>query len=346
MLGVVEQPAEARDAGMTVRPQGEYRCDVAARKRAKSGTAVTERVLTAYHEAGHAVLSAAINDRPHHVSIKAKGRTLGRSGARMAASPTSLAQVHLAGFAAEHLLQGRRPRRLDEEVRFAIVARNDRALVNAFEGAEDRDGHRAVQAVLATGVSWTDDEIEREVDRLYEVARESLGTVWPAVKAVAKALLKHEELDRDAFDEAIGALDIYAPVVRIQQAHGLVSASPVSPKAATPKRPRGTTKPSSPLAKLGPRAHALMKAFRSDPQLAAIIDVFEAAPVESGRKFGSNGLKMNGKLFALFTQGTLVVKLPKGRVAALVAAHIGKPFDPGHGRLTKEWLSVTSPKTS
>ena len=55
---------------------------------------------------------------------------------------------------------------------------------------------------------------------------------------------------------------------------------------------------------------------------------------------------MNAKLFALFTQGTLVVKLPKERVAALVAAGVGKPFDPGHGRLMKEWLAVTRPKAS
>ena len=55
---------------------------------------------------------------------------------------------------------------------------------------------------------------------------------------------------------------------------------------------------------------------------------------------------MDGKLFALFTQGTLVVKLPKDRVAALVAKGDGKPFDPGHGRLMKEWLTVVSPKLS
>jgi hypothetical protein len=331
---------------MTRRPHHEYRWGVAARKRAKSTTTVSERVLTAYHEAGHAVLSAAINDRPHHVSIKATGRTLGRSGARMSARPTSLAQVHLAGFAAEQVLVGRRPRQLDEEVRFAILARKDRALLHAFEGAEDRDGHRAVQGVLATGVSWTDDEIEHEVDRLYGVARESLGTVWPAVKAVAKALLEHEELDREAFDEAVGDRDIITPVIRIQQVHGLASVFPEAPQPATPKRARGTTKPSSPSVKLGPPAHALMKALRSDPKLAPIIEAFEAVRVESGRRLGSNGLKVNGTLFALFTQGTLVVKLPKERVAALVAAQIGKPFDPGHGRLTKEWLTVTSPEAS
>lgn len=55
---------------------------------------------------------------------------------------------------------------------------------------------------------------------------------------------------------------------------------------------------------------------------------------------------MNGKLFALLTQGTLVVKLPRQRVASLVESRIGKPFDPGHGRLMKEWLAITSAKAS
>jgi hypothetical protein len=45
---------------------------------------------------------------------------------------------------------------------------------------------------------------------------------------------------------------------------------------------------------------------------------------------------VDGKPFALFTQGTLVVKIPKERVAALVDAGVGKPFDPGHGRLMKQ----------
>jgi hypothetical protein len=57
-------------------------------------------------------------------------------------------------------------------------------------------------------------------------------------------------------------------------------------------------------------------------------------------------LKANGKLFALFTQGTLVVKLPTQRVAELVAAGVGKHFDPGHGRLMKDWLAVVSPRAS
>jgi hypothetical protein len=96
-----------------------------------------------------------------------------------------------------------------------------------------------------------------------------------------------------------------------------------------------------------PRVTKLMTALKADPRLAPIMEAYKAnKTLASGRKFGSNGLKVNGKLFALFTQGTIVVKLPKERVVALVAARIGAHFDPGHGRLMKEWLTITSAKAS
>ena len=95
------------------------------------------------------------------------------------------------------------------------------------------------------------------------------------------------------------------------------------------------------------RVAALLKALRADPELAPAVDAYGKQVGESGRKFGKNGLKTEGgKLFALFTQGTLVVKLPSERVATLVAQGVGKPFDPGHGRLMKGWLTVTSAKAS
>lgn len=58
------------------------------------------------------------------------------------------------------------------------------------------------------------------------------------------------------------------------------------------------------------------------------------------RMFGADGLKAGGKVFAMLVRGELVVKLPRARVDALVAAGDGRPFDPGHGRPMKEWLSV------
>jgi hypothetical protein len=56
--------------------------------------------------------------------------------------------------------------------------------------------------------------------------------------------------------------------------------------------------------------------------------------------FGSKGLKVARKLFAFESKGRLVVKLPSDRVEALASSGKGKKFDPGHGRLMKEWLAV------
>jgi hypothetical protein len=64
------------------------------------------------------------------------------------------------------------------------------------------------------------------------------------------------------------------------------------------------------------------------------------ADVTSGRMFGSEGLKTNGKVFALLTNGRLVLKLPAVRVDELIVQKAGERFDPGHGRLMREWISI------
>jgi hypothetical protein len=95
-----------------------------------------------------------------------------------------------------------------------------------------------------------------------------------------------------------------------------------------------------------PRVGRLLGALKADPELAPSVRDLEARQAAGERKFGSNGLKADGKLFALFTQDTLVVKLPRERVASLATAKVGKAFDPGHGRVMKEWLAVTSSQAS
>ncbi len=63
----------------------------------------------------------------------------------------------------------------------------------------------------------------------------------------------------------------------------------------------------------------------------------------SGQGFGASGLKMQGKIFAMLSStGAFVVKLPAQRVDALIAAGDGERFDPGHGRLMKEWVAVAT----
>lgn len=59
-----------------------------------------------------------------------------------------------------------------------------------------------------------------------------------------------------------------------------------------------------------------------------------------GHGFGAAGLKVDGKIFAMVAKGRIVFKLPRTRVDELVGTGTGERFDPGHGRLMKEWLAL------
>ena len=59
-----------------------------------------------------------------------------------------------------------------------------------------------------------------------------------------------------------------------------------------------------------------------------------------GRGFGSNALKVEGRIFASLSHGRLLIKLPAERVKALVEAKLGAPFSTGPGRVKKEWVTV------
>jgi hypothetical protein len=77
----------------------------------------------------------------------------------------------------------------------------------------------------------------------------------------------------------------------------------------------------------------LAETFRTDPSVT---------PPSTGKggKFGASGLKVDGKLFAMISKSELVVKLPRQRVEELVDTEAGRQFDPGHGRLMKEWVTI------
>lgn len=98
-----------------------------------------------------------------------------------------------------------------------------------------------------------------------------------------------------------------------------------------------------------PRFARVLATLRRDPRYAPVLDAL-AAEGEAGtgrrRAFGHGTLRVQGKIFAMVSHGRLVVKLPRVRVEALVARGDGEPFDPGHGRRMKEWLSVTSDRLS
>lgn len=179
-------------------------------------------IRIAHHEAGHAVLSAAINDAPDLVSIRPNGVSRGRTRYRMEGRPERRVQVHLAGFAAEELLKGKRSSQLaGPELGFSVLAAIDPRHASLAAGLEGYDQYLAVQEVLTMGCARTSDAIRADVERFYIAARDSLAAVWPTVQALAKALLQHEELDRKGMFAAIGRSDIYGPVFAVQEAHGL-----------------------------------------------------------------------------------------------------------------------------
>ncbi len=65
-----------------------------------------------------------------------------------------------------------------------------------------------------------------------------------------------------------------------------------------------------------------------------------------GKGFGSRALKLGGQMFAMLTsQGEFVVRVSRARAEELVAQRRGQYFDPGHGRLMKEWLVLPAAST-
>ncbi len=62
---------------------------------------------------------------------------------------------------------------------------------------------------------------------------------------------------------------------------------------------------------------------------------------QEGSGFGSSALKVGGRIFAMLSsKGAFVVKLPLRRVDELVSSGDGDRYDPGHGRLMKEWVAL------
>jgi hypothetical protein len=78
-----------------------------------------------------------------------------------------------------------------------------------------------------------------------------------------------------------------------------------------------------------------------DPSFMPVVAAFADDPhVSRGKMFGSSSvLSVNGKIFAMLVKGRFVAKLPREKVDELVSGGGGEYFDPGHGRLMKEWVT-------
>ncbi len=104
------------------------------------------------------------------------------------------------------------------------------------------------------------------------------------------------------------------------------------------------------MTRVGRRREAVMAdpENQTEARFAAIVEALSRNPAvrhsrSGSRLFGASALKVHDKIFAMVSSnGQFVVKLPKGRVDALVATGAGERFDANRGRPMKEWLEVRS----
>ncbi|MGY1743959.1 hypothetical protein [Blastococcus sp. SYSU D00695] len=89
----------------------------------------------------------------------------------------------------------------------------------------------------------------------------------------------------------------------------------------------------------------------SERRLAAVADALAGEPGvrlpgENGpRRFGSAAVQVDGSIVAMAVAGALVLKLPRDRVAALVADGTGTPFRNGRGAAMREWVALGPDET-
>ncbi len=179
-----------------------------------------DRRITAYHEAGHAIVAAAIPevDRPHKVTIVPRGRALGatmvlpekESYHMQKKKLTAQLAMLFGGRVAESIFCGDVSAGAADDIRRATDLA--RAMVSELGMSEkigpvnyaERQGSDFLGTELLRGKVHSEEtarEIDQEVHRLltesYQRAHAILSSKEPAVRVLAEALLRYETVTGD-----------------------------------------------------------------------------------------------------------------------------------------------------
>ncbi len=191
-----------------------------------------ERVATAYHEAGHTVVQALLEDADpvHKVTIIPRGQALGAT--------FSLPEKDRYGYGMKYLLATMRVlcggriaelkqtqdvssgaamdiRQVTQYARHMILewGMSERLGFVSYSANDSRESLVADKDYSEETARVIDEEIRRLIDEAYHEAEKLLDEHWDKVEAMAEALLKYETLTRDDIDRIMAGQRLDKPTV-------------------------------------------------------------------------------------------------------------------------------------
>jgi cell division protease FtsH len=180
-----------------------------------------EREITAYHEAGHALVASVLPyaDPVHKISIISRGRAAGytlklpEEDRRMQSKKEFLDDIAmtLGGYVTEEMIFGDLTTGPSNDLQ--VIAALARDMVTKY-GMSEKLGPVALEGgrpLIGGGISeersyspevarQIDDEVARLIEEGKERARTILGAHRPALDAIAKKLIEVETLERDEYE--------------------------------------------------------------------------------------------------------------------------------------------------
>jgi cell division protease FtsH len=223
-----------------------------------------ERVATAYHEAGHAVVQSALEhaDPVHKVTIIPRGQAMGAT--------FSLPEKDRYGFARKHLLDTMRvlcSGRIAEERKTKDVSSGAAmdiqmatqyarhmilewgmstrlGFVN-YAGQDTREVYMAERDYSDETAHMIDQEVRQLIDDAYADATRLITDKWDYVVAVAEALLKYETLQGEDIERILRGERLDKPTVaELLEAEAAKTTTPPAKPSANP-RPHDGEEPTS-----------------------------------------------------------------------------------------------------
>ncbi len=226
-------------ATMTNKPHVEMTDLEEARDKVRFGRARTsrrieeeERVATAYHEAGHAIVQASLEhaDPLHKVTIIPRGQAIGAT--------FSLPEKDRHGYGRKYLLDTLQVLcggRIAEERKTGDISSgaamdiqqatqfsrhmilewgmSERLGFVHYSGTDSRDAYIPEREYSDETARIIDEEVKRLIDAAYTKAEKILNDKWERVVAVAEALLKYETLQGDEVHRLIKGERLDKPTV-------------------------------------------------------------------------------------------------------------------------------------